>query len=187
VPDEDIADSVVAAALRQLAEQTPGSEVDQLTNRLNTDTSRVVRKLEALRSQGLEPAGPLIRLLGKVYDQLPLDSVFTARPHLDVTLLTCSLLGNLSEEDGTRTLRALVETDAGAELAIRAVRTLRHAGPGGERTALPNLSWMSTAEEIVLELIKARLTRAASEPLPAIRCSLFRELLYGWRDLAPQR
>jgi predicted KAP-like P-loop ATPase len=60
VPDEDIADSVVAAALRQLAEQTPGSEVDQLTNRLNTDTSRVVRKLEALRSQGLEPAGPLI-------------------------------------------------------------------------------------------------------------------------------
>jgi hypothetical protein len=185
VPDEDIADAVVAAALRQLAEQTPGAEVDQLTNRLKTDTSRVVRKLQALHRQGPEPAGPLTRLLGEVYNQLPLDSLFTARPHLDVALLTCSLLGDLSEEDGTRTLRALAETDTGAELAVRAVRTLRQAAQRGESSGLPSLPWMSAAEEIVLELIKDRLTRAAAEPLLAISCSLFRELLYGWRDLAP--
>jgi hypothetical protein len=185
VPEEDIADSVVATALRQLAEQVPGAEVDQLTNRLKTDTSRVVRKLRALRNRRLEPAGPLIRLLGKVYDQLPPDSLFTARPHLDVALLTCSLLGDLPEEDGARMLRALAETDAGAELAVRAVRTLRRAGPGGERTGLPSLSWISTAEEVMLELIKARLTRAESEPLTAVSCSLFRELLHGWHDVAP--
>jgi len=185
VPDEDIADSVVAAALLQLAEQALGAEVDQLTNRLKSDTSRVVRKLQVLRSHGPEIAGPLIHLLGEVYDQLPLDSLFTARPHLDVALLTCSLLGSLSEEDGARALRDLAETDTGAELAVRAVRTLRRAGPAGERIALPSLPWTSTAEEIVLELIKVRLARAASEPLAAIRCSLFRELLYGWHDLAP--
>ena len=185
VPDEDIADSVVAAALHQLAEQVPGAEVDQLANRLKTDTSRVVRKLQALRNRGLEPAEPLIRLLGEVYDQLPLDSLFTARPHLDVALLTCSLLGGLHEDDGARTLRTLAETDPGVELAVRAVRTLRHAGPDGERSGLPSLTWMSTAEDVMLELVKARLTRAASEPLAAVNCSLFRELLYGWHDLAP--
>lgn len=185
VPDEDIADAVVAAALHQLAEQAPGAEVDQLTSRLKTDTSRVVRKLQALHSQGPEPAGPLIRLLGEIYDQLPLDSLFTARPHMDVALLTCSLLGDLSEEAGARTLRALAERDTGAELAVRAVRTMRQAEQRGESTGLPSLPWMSTAEDIVLELIKARLTRAASEHLCATSCSLFRELLYGWRDLAP--
>jgi KAP family P-loop domain len=185
VPDEDIADSVVAAALQQLTDHDLGDEVDQLDSRLRTDTSRVVRKLRALRSPGPESAEPLIRLLGGAYDQLPLDSLFTTRPHLDIALLTCSLLDDLPEEEGARTLRALAETDAGAELAGRAVRTLLHAGPGGQGTGLPSLTWISTAKEVDLELIKTRLTRAASEPLAAVGCSLFRELLYGWHDLAP--
>jgi hypothetical protein len=183
VPEEDIADSVVAAAVRQLAEGVPGAEVDELMNRLKTDTSRVVRKLHALHQPGLASAGQAILLLGKVYDQLPLDSLFTARPHLDVALLACSLLGDLHEEDGTRILRVLAETDAGTELAVRAVRTLQRSG--GPEAGLRSISWMPAAEDVILALVKARLSRAVSEHLTEVRCSLFRELLYGWHDLAP--
>jgi hypothetical protein len=185
VPEEDIADSVVTEALSQLGQPEPGPELDRLTRGLQTDTSRVIRKLQALRSRGPVPAEPLIRLHGDIYDQVPMDSLFTARPHLDIALLTCSLLGDLSEEDGAETLRALADSDSGIELVVRAVRTLRDAAARGGLLGLPTLSWMSAAQELTLELIKARLTRAASEPLAEIACSLFRELLAGWHDFMP--
>jgi hypothetical protein len=145
-----------------------------------------------LRAGEPVPAGPLILLLGHVYDDVPLDILFTGRPHLDIALLTGWLLADLGEEDGVRALRALAESDSGTELAVRAVRTLRDAaskagGPGPPALfGLPTLSWMSTAEEVIYELLKARLTLAASQPLAEISCSLFRELLAGWHDLKPE-
>jgi hypothetical protein len=42
---------------------------------------------------------------------------------------------------------------------------------------------MSTAEAVVLEVIKTRLSSAAARPVAEIGCSLFRELLVGWHDL----
>jgi hypothetical protein len=191
VPEEDIADSVVVEALNQLAKNSPGPELDQLTRGLQADTSRVVRKLRALRGGGQVPAEPLLHLLGHVYDDLPLDSLFTARPHLDVALLTGWLLSDLGEEDGVSALRALAEADSSTELAVRAVRTLRDAASkAGELGppaifGLPTLTWMSAAEEVILDMIKARLTLAASRPVAEIGCSLFRELLAGWHDLEP--
>ena len=192
VPEEDIADTVVAEALNQLAKNAPGPELERLTRGLQADTSRVVRKLRALRAGEPVPAGPLILLLGDVYDDVPLDILFTGRPHLDIALLTGWLLADLGEEDGVRALRALAESDSGTELAVRAVRTLRDAASkaGGlgppALFGLPTLSWMSTAEEVIYELLKARLTLAASQPLAEISCSLFRELLAGWHDLKPE-
>jgi hypothetical protein len=138
------------------------------------------------------PAAALIHLLGDVYDDVPLDNLFTARPHLDIALLTGWLLADLGEDDGVRALRALAASDSDTELAVRAVRTLRDAaskaGDVGPATlfGLPTLSWMSSAEEVIYELLKARLTSAATRPLAEIGCSLFRELLAGWHDLKPE-
>jgi hypothetical protein len=191
VPEEDIADSVVAEALNQLAENSPGPELELLTRGLQSDTSRVVRKLRALRSRGPLPGGPLIRLLGDVYDDVPLDSLFTARPHLDLALLTGGLLADLGEENGRRALTALAGTDSGTELAVRAVRTLRDAIAKAAELGssvvfgLPTLPWIHTAKEVILELIKARLTSATALPVAEVSCSLFRELLAGWHDLEP--
>jgi hypothetical protein len=120
------------------------------------------------------------------------DNLFTGRPHLDIALLTGQLLADLGEEDGVRALQALAESDSGTELAVRAVRTLRDAaskaGEVGPATlfGLPTLSWMGTAEDVIYELVKARLTSAASRSLAEVGCSLFRELLAGWHDLRPQ-
>jgi len=191
VPEEDIADSAVAEALDQLAAESTGPELELLTRGLKSDTSRVIRKLRALRSRKPLPAGPLLGLLGGVYDDVPLDSLFTGRPHLDIALLAGWLLAGLGEDEGLNALRALAESDGGADLAVRAIRTLRDAaakaGEPGPSAAfgLPMLTWMPAAEEVILELVKARLTTAAALPVAEIGCSLFRELLAGWHDLEP--
>jgi len=82
-----------------------------------------------------------------------------------------SVVGDLQEEESTRTLRALAETDTCTGLAVRAVRTLRQVRPDSERYGLQPLLWMGTAEEVTLELAEARLTQAAFQPLTAVGCS----------------
>ena len=184
VPAEDIADSVVTAAMRQLSRNIEGPEVDELSRYLLRDTDKIVRKLQAERDRGPVPVGPLIGVLAKFYDQVPPGHLFTSRPQLAVTLLACTLLGDLGETDGRGVLLAIAATDSGRELVIRTVRTLRQAQASGEKGSAISLSWTNSAEEIMLDTIKERLASAASSPPREIPCSLFKELLWGWHSLS---
>ena len=184
VPAEDIADSVVTAAMRQLSRNAEGAEVEELSRQLLRDTDKVVRKIQTERDRGPVPVGPLIGILARSYDQVPSGHLFTSRPQLAITLLACTLLGDLGEADGRNALLASAATDGGRELAIRAVRTLRQAQASGEEGRAISVSWTIDAEEVMLEIIKERLTNAVSRPLTEIPCSLFKELLWGWHSLS---
>ena len=183
VPAEDIADSVVTAAMRQLSRNIEGPEVEELSQQLLRNTDKIVRKIQAERDRGPVPAQPLIVVLARFYNQVPPGHLFTSRPQLSITLLACTLLGDLGEADGRSVLLAIAATDSGRELAIRTVRTLRQAQANGEKSMVTSLPWTNGAEEIMLGIIKERLARAASSPPKEIPCSLLKELLWGWHSV----
>jgi hypothetical protein len=183
IPAEDIADSVVAEAMRQLSRNTTGPEIEELARLLVQDTEKAVRKIAGQREHSPVPARGVIGLLAKTYGKVAVGHIFTSRPRFAIALLTCTLLGDLDGPEGQATLRAIAGTDSGRELAIRATRTLRQAQASGERSSIAPVTWTSDAEDVMLEIIKERLSMAAESPLTEIPCSLFKELLWGWHSL----
>ena len=183
IPAEDIADSVVAEAMRQLSRNTAGPEVEEVARLLIQDTEKAVRKIAGQREHGPVPARAVIGLLAKIYGKVAVGHIFTSRPRLAIALLACTLLGDLDGPEGRATLRAIAGTDSGRELAIRATRTLRQAQASGERSSITPVTWTSDAEDVMLEIIKERLSMAAESSLAEIPCSLFKELLWGWHSL----
>lgn len=113
VPAEDIADSVVAEAARQLSRNENGPEVAELSRNLLQDTDKVVRKIESQRDRGPVPSAPLIGILAEVYSQAAPGHLFTSRPRLSITYsrvrsseIFLSPMGRMCSEPSSRQIAA---------------------------------------------------------------------------------
>lgn len=182
VPTEDIADSVVSAAMAEVAANSPGEAWQKLSGALVSDTEKVVRKISALATVQDLPAAPLAQLLADKFAEVPGGNIFTSRPDLGVARLTCDLLSGITDSDiGTALLTDMAATDGGLRLVLYVMRLTGHAKT--ENVGMSSPPWLAQARETVEILITERLTQATAEPLGSLPNRLFKELVWGWHDL----
>jgi hypothetical protein len=186
IPEEDIADSTVLHAMRELAEHTGGTALEHLRARLVDDTDRVVRKLRTLQADGLTPVTELLELLGNRYLEIPQDGgFFGSDPRRSVEFLARDLLSDVTPAEGPALLRRMSHHDSGLVLTARVVTRLRQEGDEAAGNEPPKrITWAATAREIARELVAERLTRAASDQLADVPDDVF-DLIWEWRRLDP--
>lgn len=182
VPAEDIADSVVSKTMDELAVNTLGDALQQLSERLASDTQKVVRKISTLATARTLPTGPLAQLMADRFAEVPSGNIFTTRPDLSVVNLTCELLRDIPDATtGAVLITEMAASDGGLRLVIHVIRLLAQSQAKGGGIVPP--TWITEARETTKALIETRLVRATSEPLVDLPNRLFKELIWGWHDL----
>lgn len=151
VPDEDIADSMVIAALEELRTEEDGGALTQLKERLVNDTARVVRKVGIYRRNEHGDAQRLLGLLAEGYVKVP-DSpdVFAEDPGRSLVSLGRDLLSDIEPGEVVATLRSASRGDRQLQFIARTIDPRRF-------TENETPAWLVEARDAVVQLIKARL------------------------------
>lgn len=162
VPEEDISDSLVATALRQLGTEQSES-LAELRQRLITDTPRVARKISVLRSvqPAPTPTAPLLALLADAYEQVPKTAdMFAEDPGRSLVALGRELLEDAGPDDIASQMRKIATTDLRLQYVARIIDPVRHIQADGKASSMP--AWQTNARNTATELIEARLSQDSS-------------------------
>lgn len=128
VPEEDLADSVVADALAELADDEDGPGACRLEAELARDPARLVRKMRARRDEGGVPAAPLLRLLVRSYAGVDEGSALISNARFAVQVLAAELCQDLGPAGAADVIAGAEPDWDGLSLLSDAVRKLqRHA------------------------------------------------------------
>jgi hypothetical protein len=188
VPDEDIADQAVIAALNQLESENQGTELQLLVERLVTDTGRVVRKLHSLKERGELPSAKVLRLLADRYDDLPADHRLFEDPRRMFNYLAMDLFRDLDAAQGLSVIRAMSFKDSGLLFtAIVITRFPVNTGDGEvSQGDQQELAWLPQAHDAMRTLIADRLADYG-KPLDGDSLEILFSLHAAWRVLDPDQ
>lgn len=187
VPDDDLPEHTFDTALQQLADNTPGTEADELLLRLRDDTQRITRRIGYKRDAGAPlPAAALLKAAAPHYGHLTAApqgalGLFTADRAMD--FLAKDLLTDLAEPDRPAILKTMAETPDGAVLAARTLQrvTSRNDSDTPDRPqAAATLDWVGDARSLISHEIARHLTPAASRPVDELT-ELEITLIWAWR------
>lgn len=179
VPDDDIPDSVVRAALSDLASGSTTQAVEQLRSRLVDDPGRVCRKIATEYERDPAPAADVLVFLADVYEDLPESGTALLDPKRSVQFLAADLLTDVSSEDGSDVLRRMSDTAQGVCLMADVVVRARHGSSTDE--GKKTIDWIDEAMTTAADLIRSRLDSIVV-PIKELDEDLWR-LIYAWRWL----
>lgn len=176
VPVGDIPERLIADAVRELREGTPGDAVDQLNRFLATDASSAIRKLSRTDEVAALPEIPTLRMLGGFYltalDQRT--GVFRLPGDTGLRMLAMRILDRLDVGAAVEELRFIASSGLSGLLMI--TDAVRRASDADEQ--IRGREWVEPGRAVVAPLIEASVREAASQPLPSTPRSVIR-LLYG--------
>ncbi|MCA0294109.1 MAG: KAP family NTPase [Actinobacteria bacterium] len=124
VPDEDLPDAVIAAALADLGSRATSTDLQRFTRDLHADPGRLLRKVDAMRISGFAiPEPALFKLLADAWavvgDAAP-RILFSARQ--DVEHGAAYAIAKMQPVAAAAAVEAVSESAEGAEFAINVVR-----------------------------------------------------------------
>jgi Predicted P-loop ATPase len=124
VPDEDLPDSVIAAALTDLGSAITSTDLQRFTRDLHADPGRLLRKVDSMRTSGVAiPEPALFKLLAEVWavvgDSAP-RILFTARQ--DIEHGAAYALAMMAPAAAAMAAEAVTDSPEGAEFVINVVR-----------------------------------------------------------------
>ncbi|MFF3968092.1 P-loop NTPase fold protein [Streptomyces griseorubiginosus] len=190
VPDDDLPEHTFDTALQQLADNTPGTEADELLLRLRDDTQRITRRIQYKRAAGTPlPAAALLKAAAPHYGHLTAApqgalGLFTADRAMD--FLAKDLLTDLAEPDRPAILKTMAETPDGAVLAARTLQrvTSRNDSDTPDHTqAAAAPDWIGDARSRISHEIARHIAPAASRPVDELT-ELEITLIWAWRHTA---
>ncbi|MFF4105374.1 P-loop NTPase fold protein [Streptomyces sp. NPDC001903] len=192
IPDDDLPEDTFDTALQQLADDTPGTEADELLLRLRDDTQRITRRIQYKRAAGTPlPAAALLKAAASHCGHLTASpqgalGLFTADRAMD--FLAKDLLTDLAEPDRPAVLKTMAETPNGAVLAARTLQrvTARNGSENPESTqAAVTPDWISQARSLISHEIARHLAPSASRAVNELTEPEI-TLLWAWRHTASE-
>lgn len=179
VPEDDIPDSVVRAAMGDLAGGASTPAVDRMRSQLIADPGRVCRKIATEHEQDRAPAAEVLWFLADLYADLPSSGTALLDPKRSVQFLAADLLTDVPSDQGPDVLRRMSNTALGVCLMAEVVARARHGSSTDE--GKKTIDWMDEASTTAAILVRSRLD-ATEAPVKELDEDLWR-LIHAWRWL----
>ena len=162
IPDDDIANSAVLAAIHDLRDGSDSTAVADLRD-YRPGTPGEYQTGASLSDSPDFPNAKLLVLLGSIYGQLPetLD-VFSPKAGLQLSLTGRRLFSKLSTDEAAKALQTLATDDSSLEFAATVVDRLRY-DEDSEPTDDPEMTeWREAIRAQMSDLIGSRLEELSS-------------------------
>jgi predicted KAP-like P-loop ATPase len=130
IPNDDIADSIVARAVRDLVLSVQSPDLDELDFQLTSETGRTLRKVDQARPLGEEAAEKIALWLGRLYPELPdhTRAFFSARDQVEQYF--ARMLAETSLPKASSVVERVSESVRGTTLAVEAITLLANQEVG---------------------------------------------------------
>jgi hypothetical protein len=181
VPDGDLPNKLVAAAVAQLRSGTRGAPIEELESWFERDAAKTVRKVARIDEVDPLPPESILPILGRHYLQAwdQRSGLFGSAGGHQMRYLACTLVDRCGETDGVELLTVLAQS--GPSSLRLASDIVRRAKSSDENLETPRL-WLEEATRTMARILETHLREAAVRPVEE---SLdLTNQLYAYRHLA---
>ncbi|ARF83165.1 P-loop NTPase fold protein [Kitasatospora aureofaciens] len=183
VPDDDLPEAVLTAALAQVEAATPGVEADELWLRFQDDTHRIARRIQQrLQTDGRLPSRQLLIQMAERFASLTAGKELIVSPEFTAIFLAQNLFRTLAASERVEVLDLMAASPAGAALAGVVLRNTTQPSDTEPAFAQESDEWFATARTAVLTRLEQHLTPAGGQPADELE-DLDTSLLWRWNSL----
>ncbi|MFJ2194083.1 P-loop NTPase fold protein [Kitasatospora sp. NPDC087861] len=185
VPDDDLPDAVLAAALAQVESAISGAEADELWLRFQDDTHRVARRIQQrLQVGGRLPSRQLLIQMAELFASLTAEKEVIISPEFAVIVLAQNLFRTLAADERVEVLDLMAASAGGADLAGVVLRNAIQPADTEPAFAQESDEWFAAARAAVLGRLEQHLATAGGRPADELG-DLDISLLWRWSRLDP--
>ncbi|MGX4731439.1 P-loop NTPase fold protein [Kitasatospora griseola] len=185
VPDDDLQEAVLTAALAQVESGASGAEADEMWLRFQDDTHRIARRIQQrLQADGQLPSRQLLIHMAGLFASLTAAKEVLISPEFTVVILAQKLFRTLAAGERAEVLGLMAVSAAGADLAGVLLRNAIQPSDTEPAFAQEGDEWFTTARITVLGRLEQHLTTAGGQPADEIG-DLDVSLLWRWSRLDP--
>ncbi|MGW2869936.1 P-loop NTPase fold protein [Kitasatospora sp. NPDC001225] len=183
VPDDDLPEAVLTAALAQVESATPGVEADELWLRFQDDTHRIARRIQQRLQAGARvPSRQLLIRMAELFASLTAAKEVILSPEFTVVILAQNLFRTLAADERVEVLDLMAASAAGADLAGVVLRNAIRPSDTEPAFAQESDEWFAAARTAVLARLEPHLTTAGGRPADELG-DLDISLLWRWSRL----